>query len=652
MGAVLMASLFFVAHPATAATNLVQNGTLETAMVGNAGRPQGWTSSYWGTITGKFTYPVAGKSGGKAAQTQVTKYTSGDAKWYFDYVPVTAGASYQYSQDYSATVATNVTAAYLMKDGTYTYIWLGNPAATKSGAWATFTASTTAPVNAVSVSIMDALQSVGTLTVDNVLVAANASTPIPPPPPAPVAKPVISSFVATPASILIGSSTILSWSVSQASSTSINQNIGAVTGMSKSVSPTSTTEYVLTATNPGGSSYATTTVTVTTPPPPPPTPTTTPTTNLIPNGNLETAMAGNAGRPQGWTSDYWGTMTGKFTYPVAGKNGGKAAQVQVTKYTSGDAKWYFDHVNVSSHTIYTFSDDYNSTVKNNVSVEYLMSDGTYVYDWVADAPATGGAWQTLTAEITVPTGAVSMTVLHTIAAVGTLTIDNASLVANPASPLQSGMLSLTFDDGDLSQYQNALPILTAAGMKASFYIITSEPGSGDSGYMTWVQIKDLASKGFEIGGHTRTHPFLTTLTSAQAQTEISGSFNDLVAQGLTPKTFVYPYGDRSPATDALVKAAGYVGSRGSYYGLDAPFTPRYNLNDIRVDSTTSLAALEAEIQQAIADKRLLVLEIHDVLQSGGDEYAITPAFFQSLVNYIKQSGITVVTLQSALGNIQ
>ncbi len=344
-------------------------------------------------------------------------------------------------------------------------------------------------------------------------------------------------------------------------------------------------------------------------------------------------------------------MTAKFTYPVAGHNGGKAAQIQVTKYTSGDAKWDFDHINVSSHTIYQFSDDYISTVVDNVSVEYLMQDGTYQYDWVADAPATGGAWQTLTAQITVPAGAVSMTVLHTIAAVGTLTTDNASLVAEPASPLPSGMVSLTFDDGDLSQYQNALPILTAAGMKASFYIITSEPGSGDSGYMTWAQIKSLASQGFEIGGHTQTHPYLTTLTSAQAQKEISGSFTDLVAQGLSPKTFVYPYGDRSPATDALVEAAGYIGSRGSYYGLDAPFTPRYNLDDIRVDSTTSLASIEAEVDQAVADKRWLVLEIHDVLPGGGDTYTITPAFFQSLVNYIKQSGAQVVTLQSGLSSL-
>ncbi len=48
-----------------------------------------------------------------------------------------------------------------------------------------------------------------------------------------------------------------------------------------------------------------------------------PSTNLIANGNLE---AGSTNNPTGWNADYWGTLTPKFAYPVAGKNGGKAAQ--------------------------------------------------------------------------------------------------------------------------------------------------------------------------------------------------------------------------------------------------------------------------------------------------------------------------------------
>ncbi|HVZ75929.1 MAG TPA: polysaccharide deacetylase family protein [Candidatus Paceibacterota bacterium] len=633
------AAVLFIGGTAIAGgPNLIANPSLDNGT-------SGWNTEHSGSnISVSFNYPVKGFSG-NAVKAQITKYkNSGDAYWQSPAASVAAGKSYLFSGYSLSNVSVNVIAIFTKNNGSSVTQTLGTVSGT--GAWQQFSATVTIPSGYTKVRFAHELKSIGYVEVDQYSLTEAASTSTPPPPPV-QQKPLINSFVTSSSTIVAGQQVTLSWNVSNASSTSIDQNVGIVTGASKQVTPTQTTTYTLTATNPAG--VATSSVTVTVVQPAPPTPPTQPNgPNLIANGNLE---AGTANNPTGWNADYWGTMNVKFTYPVAGKGGGKAAQVAITKYSSGDAKWDFDHVPVSSHTIYTFTDDYNSTLKDNVTVEYLMSDGTYQYDWVADAPATNGTWQTLTAQVTVPTGAVSLTVLHTIAAVGTLTIDNASLTANPQNPLPSGMVALTFDDGDLSQYQNALPILNAAGMRASFYIITSEPGSGDSGYMTWAQIKNLASQGFEIGGHTQTHPYLTTLTSAQAQKEIAGSYSDLVKQGITPTTFVYPYGDRSPSTDAMVAAAGYSAARGSYYGLNEPGAPRYNLDDIRVDSSTSLASLEAEIDQAVADKRLLILEIHDVLQSGGDEYAITPSFLQSLVNYIKQSGIKVVTLNQAIGSI-
>jgi hypothetical protein len=75
-------------------------------------------------------------------------------------------------------------------------------------------------------------------------------------------SPVISSFTSSPTSITSGQSATLSWSVSGATSISINQGVGAVVGTSKVVSPTVTTTYTLTATNAGGSATAQVTVSV------------------------------------------------------------------------------------------------------------------------------------------------------------------------------------------------------------------------------------------------------------------------------------------------------------------------------------------------------------------------------------------------------
>lgn len=74
--------------------------------------------------------------------------------------------------------------------------------------------------------------------------------------------PTISSFTATPSSISSGQLSTLAWTITGATSVSINQGIGAVTGSSISVSPTATTVYTITATNQAGSVTANAAVTV------------------------------------------------------------------------------------------------------------------------------------------------------------------------------------------------------------------------------------------------------------------------------------------------------------------------------------------------------------------------------------------------------
>jgi hypothetical protein len=77
------------------------------------------------------------------------------------------------------------------------------------------------------------------------------------------AAPTITSFTANPTSITSGQSSTLSWSVSGATSLSVNQGVGAVSGTSVEVSPTATITYTLTASNATGNTTATATVNIT-----------------------------------------------------------------------------------------------------------------------------------------------------------------------------------------------------------------------------------------------------------------------------------------------------------------------------------------------------------------------------------------------------
>jgi hypothetical protein len=84
-----------------------------------------------------------------------------------------------------------------------------------------------------------------------------------------VAPPLITSFTATPDTILAGQSSALAWSVAGADSLSISPDLGAVTGSSVSVSPSTNTTYTLSATNAGGTVTKTVALAVTQPTPPP-----------------------------------------------------------------------------------------------------------------------------------------------------------------------------------------------------------------------------------------------------------------------------------------------------------------------------------------------------------------------------------------------
>ena len=109
-------------------------------------------------------------------------------------------------------------------------------------------------------------------------------TPPPPPPPAPTAPPpaetrtatgapTINQFTAEPSSIERGQSATLRWSVSNATDISIEPGIQAVPpNGSRTVFPSNSTTYTLTARGAGGTRTASATVNVGAPPPPPPPP--------------------------------------------------------------------------------------------------------------------------------------------------------------------------------------------------------------------------------------------------------------------------------------------------------------------------------------------------------------------------------------------
>ena len=155
--------------------NLIANPSTETA---NLNLPTSWTNGSWGANTHLFTYEATGHTGTHSVKTQMTSFTSGDAKWFFTPVTVEAGKAYEYSHFYQTSVTTDVVAQFTDANGVDTYRWL-NTLAPSPTAWQQFSASITMPAGTVKMTVLHIIYSVGFVQIDD----ANLSLPVVTPPP-------------------------------------------------------------------------------------------------------------------------------------------------------------------------------------------------------------------------------------------------------------------------------------------------------------------------------------------------------------------------------------------------------------------------------------------------------------------------------------
>ncbi|CCH01555.1 putative polysaccharide deacetylase yxkH [Fibrella aestuarina BUZ 2] len=143
-----------------------------------------------------------------------------------------------------------------------------------------------------------------------------------------------------------------------------------------------------------------------------------------------------------------------------------------------------------------------------------------------------------------------------------ITADQLYAYLTTGAALPEKPVFLTFDDGDLDQYENALPILNKHGFKAMFGIMTVAIGRrGKQPYMDKTQIKDLADKGHEVSCHTWDHHNAKKYTAADWTTqavEPKKKLEDIT--GKPVKYFVYPFGLWNHEAAAELQKLGYLAS--------------------------------------------------------------------------------------------
>jgi peptidoglycan/xylan/chitin deacetylase (PgdA/CDA1 family) len=206
---------------------------------------------------------------------------------------------------------------------------------------------------------------------------------------------------------------------------------------------------------------------------------------------------------------------------------------------------------------------------------------------------------------------------------------------------------ITFDDGDWSVYEHALPILRERGIPAVVFVIAGLTGTDrpfwwrevgellDRGARTpgiasdpteavrqlkgmrnerrteilialrrsvdfvvtqrqlgRLELLELESAGVAVGNHTFSHPCLDRCSDDAVTEEIVRAHDSLLDIGIAPSTFAYPNGNVDPRAARVLNELGYEAAFLFDHRIGKlPAADRFRISRIRVDSTTSVNRL-------------------------------------------------------------
>ena len=143
---------------------------------------------------------------------------------------------------------------------------------------------------------------------------------------------------------------------------------------------------------------------------------------------------------------------------------------------------------------------------------------------------------------------------------------------------------LTIDDGFLSFYENAWPILKEKKIPFILFVSTREVGAFN--YMTWDQIKEISNEDFvEIGNHSHTHEYLADESNELIKKDIAKSMSIFKKNlGKNSIFFSYPFGEYSNDFKKIIKDFGFKYAFGQHSGVldetkDFYELPRYPINE-------------------------------------------------------------------------
>jgi peptidoglycan/xylan/chitin deacetylase (PgdA/CDA1 family) len=163
---------------------------------------------------------------------------------------------------------------------------------------------------------------------------------------------------------------------------------------------------------------------------------------------------------------------------------------------------------------------------------------------------------------------------------------------------------LTFDDGYEDNYTLLFPLLKQHGFTATIYLVTNKQyntwgmkeGEPQLKLMNQTQIREMASYGIEMGGHTCDHLDLSKCDADQQQIQIAHckkNIEELIGKQVV--SFAYPFGGINDDVKQTTQNAGYLYAVSTNTGPKVFGKDNFQVRRIEVTPKTSLSSFKRKV---------------------------------------------------------
>jgi len=213
---------------------------------------------------------------------------------------------------------------------------------------------------------------------------------------------------------------------------------------------------------------------------------------------------------------------------------------------------------------------------------------------------------------------------------------------------KEGYVTFWFDDGLLSTYQTAYPVLEERDWRGVLAVVgrralmKEKIREENDQLMTWGEVERLESAGWEVSSHSMTHSdFEKVDDEYYLKMEIVGSKEILESHGFNIYSFTFPYGMKNIDMTGEMVEENYDYWRSTVSKINC-IPPERHLGVFFLTECAERETVKEWIRETEEDGGWLIIVFHSVIENPVGWWQQTPEQFMEVVELIEESSLEVV----------